>query len=141
LAALARSVVRWGVLIGGLVIIADLGAQALSQGMTNPDDVAAIAEADTVANYVLFAVLGFIVVRETGVMYLGAVAGLLAALLDGLVAIAAVAMAPPQGFVLTIEVVGWYFARNLLIGVAFAGMSGVVYALVQRFSGGGRRLR
>jgi hypothetical protein len=33
------------------------------------------------------------------------------------------------------------FARNLVIGTVFAGLSGVVYMLVQRWSGGRRTRR
>ena len=126
------SVVRWGVLIGGIVIIADLAAQAMAQRTASPDDIAAIFDADDFINYVLFSILGVIVVRDTGIFYLGAIAGVLASLIDGIVVATAASLAPPQGEPLLLD---QYFARNLTIGILFAGLSGVVYFVVQRWSG------
>ena len=129
--AVSISVLRWGLLIGGLVIIVDLGAQAMSQRTASPDDLNAIGSADEVINYVLFSVLGIIVVRDTGLFYLGAVAGVLASLLDAMVVAAAASMAPPPNGALPFE---QYFAENLAIGVLFAGLSGVMYFIIQRWS-------
>jgi hypothetical protein len=129
------SVLRWGVLIGGLVIIADLTAQAVSQRTISPDDLVAIGTTDDIVNYVLFSILGILVVRETGLIYLGAIAGVFASLLDAIVVATASSMAPPSGPEVTIEE---YFIKNLAIGTLFAGLSGVVYVLVQRWSGGRR---
>jgi hypothetical protein len=123
--------VRWGVLIGGLVIIADLASQAISQRTLSQDDLAAIGAVDEIVNWVLFSVLGILVVRETNLIYLGAVAGIFASLLDAIVVAAATAMAPPIGPEVPIEV---YFLHNLAIGFLFAGLSGVVYLVVQRWS-------
>src|SRR5207253_9239174 len=78
----SMSVLRWGALIGGLVIIADLTAQAVSQRTASPDDLAASRTTDDIGKYVLFSILGILVVRETGLMYLGAIAGVFASLLD-----------------------------------------------------------
>ncbi|TMF03227.1 MAG: hypothetical protein E6I52_08020 [Chloroflexi bacterium] len=125
------SVLRWGLLIGGLVIVVDLGAQAMSQRTASPDDLNAIGSADEVINYVLFSILGIIVVRDTGLFYLGAVAGVLASLLDAMVVAAAASMAPPPNGALPFE---QYFAENLAIGVLFAGLSGVMYFIIQRWS-------
>ena len=130
------SVLRWGQMIGGLVIIADLAAQAISQRTASPDDLNAIGTADEVVNFVLFAILGILVVRDTGLIYLGAIAGVFASLLDAIVVAAAASMAPPAGPEVAIEE---YLIRNLLLGTVFAGASGVVYALVLRWSSGGRR--
>ena len=129
------SVLRWGVLIGGLVIIADLTAQAASQRTASPDDLVAIGTTDDIVNYVLFSLLGILVVRETGLMYLGAIAGVFASLLDAIVVATAASMAPPSGPEITLEE---YFIKNLAIGTLFAGLSGVVYVVVQRWSGGRR---
>jgi hypothetical protein len=129
------SVLRWGLLIGGLVIIADLTAQAVSQRTLSPDDLVAIGTADDVVNYILFSILGILVVRDTGLIYLGAVAGVFASLLDAIVVATATSMAPPTGAEVTIEA---YFIKNLAIGTLFAGLSGVVYMVVQRWSGGRR---
>ena len=76
-------------LIGGLVIIVDLGAQAISQRTASPDDLDAIGTADELINFVLFAVLGILVVRDGGLIYLGAIAGVFASLLDAIVVAAA----------------------------------------------------
>ncbi len=103
------SVLRWGVLIGGLVIIADLTAQAVSQRTVSQDDLLAIGTTDDIVNYVLFSILGILVT--------------------------ATSMAPPSGPEVTIEE---YFIKNLAIGTLFAGLSGVVYVVVQRWSGGRR---
>jgi len=131
----SASVLRWGVLIGGLVIIADLTAQAVSQRTLSPDDLVAIGTADDVVNYILFSILGILVVRETGLIYLGAIGGVFASLLDAIVVATATSMAPPSGPEGTIEE---YFIKNLAIGTLFAGLSGVVYVVVQRWSGGQR---
>jgi hypothetical protein len=132
------SVVRLGLLIGGLVIITDLAATALIQRTVSADDVAAIADVDEILNYVLFALLGVLVVRDTHIMFAGAVAGIFASLLDAIVVTAASLMVPP---IPPPEALAVGFARNLIIGTVFAGLSGVVYALVQRWSGGQRSRR
>lgn len=129
------SVFRWGLLIGGLVIIVDLGTQLIAQRTTSPDDLVAIYNADELVNYILFSLLGIIVVRDTGVFYLGAVAGVLGSLLDAIVVAAAATMAPPAGGAAPLEE---YFARNLAIGILFAGLSGGMYFVVQRWSGARR---
>jgi hypothetical protein len=123
---------RWGLLMGGLVIIVDLAAHAMSQRATSADDLMAIATADDIANFVLFSVLGIVVVRDIGISYMGAAAGAFAALLDAIVVATAASMAPPAGPELPLEE---YFMRNLAIGTLFAGVSGFVYSTVQRWSG------
>lgn len=129
------SVVRFGLLIGGLIIIVDLGFIALMQRTLNADDIAAFEQIDLILNLVLFSTLGVLVVRETGVMFAGAVAGLFAGLLDAIVVTAASVMVPPPP---PLERLEEQFAQNLIIGTIFAGLSGVVFALVQRWSGGQR---
>jgi hypothetical protein len=129
------SVLRLGLLIGGLVIIADLGATAIVERTVINEDVQAVLDVDEILNYVLFSLLGVLVVRDTGIMYAGAVAGVLAGLLDAIVVTAASLMVPPPP---PMEVLALGFARNLIIGTVFAGLSGVVFALVQRWSGGQR---
>src|SRR5438105_2750479 len=129
------SVVRLGVLIGGLVIIADLGALAYSQRTFSADDAAAAQALDELVNYVLFSLLGVLVVRDTGLFYAGVVAGIFGSLLDASVVAAASIVAPAAT---PSNVVQEVFANNLLIGTVFAGVSGVVYFLVQRWSSGRR---
>jgi hypothetical protein len=131
--AAAISIVRWGVLLGGLVIIADLAAMAAFQRTVSPDDLAAIQTVDDIANYGLFSFLGVVVVRDTGLFYAGILGGLLASLLDSAVVAAARIMAPIAGVSAPIEDV---FVTNLVIGVVFAGVSGLMYVLVRRWSGG-----
>jgi hypothetical protein len=132
------SLLRLGVLIGGLIIIADLSAQALTQRTPSAEDAAVIAEIDDLINYVLFALLGVLVVRDTGLIYAGALAGLFAAILDDIVVTAAGLLAPQPTPLDTVKLI---VAENLVVGTVFAGLSGVVYALVQRWSAGGRRPR
>jgi hypothetical protein len=122
-------------LIGGLVIIADLSTQAYSQRTFNADDAAAIQTVDEIVNYVLFSVLGILVVRDTGLMYAGVLAGIFASLLDAIVVAAASLMAPAAA---PVDMVEQVFLSNLAIGSVFAGASGVIYSLVQRWSGGRR---
>jgi hypothetical protein len=129
------SVLRLGFLIGGLVIVADLFFLALSQRSASPDEIAGWDTVDQVVNYVLFALLGVLVVRESEVMLAGAVAGFLAAVLDALVVTLAAVMVPPPRTVGDL-VIGVLY--NLFIGTVFAGLSGVVFAFVQRWSGGQR---
>jgi hypothetical protein len=129
------SVLRYGLLMGGLVIIADLGAQAITQRSASADDVQAVLDIDNILNYVLFSILGVLVVRDTNIIFAGVVAGLFAALLDAIVVSLAAIMVPPQP---SWEAIGVQFAANMVIGTVFAGVSGVVYALVQRWSGGQR---
>jgi hypothetical protein len=130
------SVLRWGVLIGGLAIIADLGAQAMSQRTLSAEELTTIGAVDEIVNFILFSVLGILVVRETRLVYLGAIAGLLASLLDAIVVASAASMAPPMGPEVAIEE---YFMRNVVIGTLFAGLSAIVYMVVQRWSSGRRR--
>ena len=130
------SVLRLGLLIGGLVIIIDLLTMLITEQTTNPDEIAVWAQIDELANYVLFSLLGVLVVRDTGLMLAGVVAGVFASLLDAIVVTAASMMVPPPP---TADALEFGFARNLLIGTLFSGLSGVVYALVQRWSDGQRR--
>jgi membrane-bound metal-dependent hydrolase YbcI (DUF457 family) len=139
-------VLRWGLLLGGLVIIVDLASQATSQRTVSTDDLEVIASVDQIINFVLFSILGAVVVRDSGRIYLGAVAGIFASLLDATVVAAATSMAPLPGpaeeavlFGMTISPVFAGFLFNLAIGTVFAGISGVVYAVLQRWSGGSRQ--
>ncbi len=133
--AATLSVLRLGVLIGGLVIITDLLFLALGQRTVNPDDAATFDLLDQIINWVLFGLLGVLVVRDTDVFFAGAVAGLFASLLDAAVVAAATIMGPQPP---PLDAVRDVFITNLVIGTVFAGTSGVVYALVQRWSGGRR---
>lgn len=133
--AAALAVVRLGFLFGGLVIIADLATLAMIQRTFSPDDHAAIGQADELLNWILFSILGIVVVRSTRLFYAGVLAGVVGALVDSVVVAAAQIMAPIGGTQVSIQEV---LVRNLVIGVAFAGVSGIVYALVQRSAGRSR---
>jgi hypothetical protein len=88
---------RWSVLIGGLVIIVDLGTQAIQQRTApSPDAIGELSTANLIANIVLFSILGAAVARKTGIFYLAALAGLLASILDGIV-VATAASRPRHG--------------------------------------------
>lgn len=122
---------RWGLLLGGLIIIADLASRAIIQRTLSPDDAAMVGTLDDIANYVLFSLLGILVVRDTHVVYAGAIAGAFGALLDASVVAAAGVMAPTPGPGSVEET----FILNLIIGTVFAGLGGIVYAVVRNWSG------
>ena len=92
------SVLRWSLLIGGLIIIADLGTLVIQQRIAaGPDVLNALDIADQVVSILLYSLVGVAVQRETGRVYLGGLAGLLAGLLDGIVLAAAASLAPRPG--------------------------------------------
>ena len=123
-------------LLGGLVIIADLAAHGRDPAHGRARTIArAIGTVDEILNFVLFSILGIVVVRDTGLIYLGVIAGVFAALLDASWSPRRGIMAPTRARSSAIEE---YFVSNLVIGIVFAGVSGVVYVLVQRWSGGRR---
>jgi hypothetical protein len=93
-AATAR-VLHWGLLIGGLVSIADLATLALRQQWGGGAEVGGLDALNFIASCMLFSVAGATVARETGRVRLAAAAGLLAGLVGGMVGGAATAMAPP----------------------------------------------
>jgi hypothetical protein len=135
--AVLVSALRWGVLLGGLVIIVDLATRVFSQRAVSQDDVSAVRLADELLNYILYSILGIAVVRETRVIYAGVLAGLIASLLDAIVIAAAAVVTPPTDLTGSVEEL---FISNVLVGTLFAGISGLVYDLIQRLSGG-RRVR
>jgi len=127
------AMLRWVVILGGLVIIVDLGTHAIQQRIAGSGDVLAeLTNANLIANVVLFSILGAAVARQTGIFYLGALAGLLASLVDGVVVATAASMAPPPGEPAPIDV---YLATNIAIGTIPAAVSALVSMLVERMSG------
>jgi hypothetical protein len=132
------SVLRRGLLIGGLVIITDLAAMAMIERTATADEIAAIADIDEILNYALYALLGVLVVRDTNIIYAGVVGGFIASVLDAIVVSAASLMMQPTP---PPEALWIGFGRNLITGTVFAGLSGIVYVLVQRWSGGQRSRR
>ena len=131
------SVLRWGLLIGGLAIIADLATRVVDQRLASQDAQNWLTTADLCVSIVLFAFVGWAVMRETGGVYLASLAGLLAGLLDGLVVAASNSMAPPPG-VETVSPEG-DITWNLLLGMLFATVAALVSRLVLRRPGAGPR--
>jgi uncharacterized membrane protein len=129
-------VVRLGLLIAGLAIIADLTTTAFKQRTFSADDVAALETIQNLVSIVLFSLLGVLVARQTGLMLSGVVAGVFAALLDAIVVSAAELMAPPATPIATIEEM---FVWSVVLETLFAGLGAVVYLFAQR--SGGRRSR
>lgn len=136
LQAAGISVLRWSVLIGGLVIIADLIEKLMQQRLTDATAVDELYVTDLFVNVILFSVLGAVVVRETGRFYLGAAAGVIASLLDAVVVVAASSLAPGPGDPLPVQ---QYFLQNVAIGTLSAGLSGIVSSLVRARPGPGPR--
>lgn len=126
------TMLRWVVLVGGLIIIVDLGTLALLQ-RGGPDAAAELESTNLILNVVLASVLGAVVARQTGLFYLGAVAGFLAAVIDSLMVILALSMAPsmpsqpvaPEMRLLT----------NVIYTTIPAAVSGLVSRMVERASG------
>lgn len=129
------AVLRLGLLVGGLVIILDLFFMLFTQHSVNADDIATFDLMDLFLNVVLFSLLGVLVVRQTGLTLAGAVAGLFAGLLDAIVITAAFLMIPPPQ---TFDMLEGRFVQNLVVGTLVAGVSGLVFALGRRWSGGQR---
>jgi len=124
---------RWSVLIGDLVIIVDLGTQAIQQrSAPTPDAIAELSQANLILNIILFSVLGAAVTRQTGLFYFAALAGLMASVLDGIVVATAASMAPPPGDQMPIDM---YLLQNILIGTIPATVAGFVTSMVERMSG------
>jgi hypothetical protein len=134
------SMMRFGVLIGGLVIIVDLGTQILSQRALSPDDRVYAEMGDQIVNWILYSLLGIGVARATGLIYSGVLAGLLASVLDASVVAAAAALAPPIPGVASMgDLIVASFEMNVVDGTLFTAVSCVVYVLIQRWSAGQRR--
>ena len=129
--AAATSVLRWGVLIGGLVIITDLATRAFDQRVNSSDVQVWIDIIDWVVNIILFSFVGATVVRETRMVYLGALAGMLAGLLDGLIVAATVSMAPMTGDAPPEDNI----LRNVAVGTLFAAVSALINRLLLRWHG------
>src|SRR5919202_4986241 len=90
----ALSAVRWGLLAGGLLIIADLSTRLILQ-RAGQDAAEALITLDQLVNAVLLAIAGASVERESGGIRWATLAGLLAGVLDALVIAAANSINPP----------------------------------------------
>lgn len=92
---LAR-ILHWGLLTGGLVIIADLGSTAiLQQAGSSPETTSAIQVGNLLVNVLIYSIAGARVALETGRWRPALGVGLIAGLLDGVVVGAATALTPP----------------------------------------------
>jgi hypothetical protein len=134
--ALALRTLHWVLLIGGLVVIADLGTQVIEQRLTDPEAINSLIVADFVINIVLFTMMGAIIARESGLTLLGIVAaciaGLIASLVDGVVVAMAASFAPPRADPLPVQ---QYLLENVAIGTLATGLSAVVITLIDRTLG------
>jgi hypothetical protein len=142
-AAARTAVLRWGTLIGGLVIIVDLGTKALQQRLAAGGDASnAVYSLSLILNAVLFSIAGASTLRETHSIRLAALAGLLAGLLDGVVVAAADALTPPippppagTPPLSQADMIGSDIVLNALIGVVLAAASAWFTRLGQRRRG------
>jgi len=134
--ALVLRAVHWVLLIGGLVVIADLGTQVVEQRLTDAEAISSLIVADFVINIVLFTMLGAIIARESGLTLLGVLvaagSGLVASFVDGVVVATAASFAPPRGEPLPIQ---QYMLENMTIGTLATGLSAVVITLIDRSLG------
>ena len=139
LRALLPRALHWVLLLGGLVIVADLGTQVIEQRLTDPEAINSLIVADFVVNIVLFTMLGAIIARESGLTLLGTLvaagAGMLASLIDGIVVATAASIAPREGAALPVRD---YLVENTTIGTVAAGLSAVVITFIDRTFGGTR---
>jgi hypothetical protein len=128
--------VHWLLLIGGLVVIVDLGTQVIEQRLTDPETINSLIVADFVANIILFTMMGAIIARESGLTLLGVIAaliaGLVASLVDGIVVATAASFAPARGTPLPVQE---YMLENMTIGTLATGLSAVVITLIDRTLG------
>jgi hypothetical protein len=125
-------VVHWVLLLGGLIVIADLGTQVLEQRMTDEEAIQSLRVADYVVNIVLFTMLGAILARESGLTLLGimaaVIAGFLASLVDGIVVATAASLTRPLPM-------PQYLIENLAVGTLATGLSAVVITVIDRALG------
>jgi hypothetical protein len=132
--------VHWVLLIGGLIVIADLGTQVIEQRLTDAEAINSLVVADFVINIVLFTMLGAIIARESGLTLLGivaaALAGMLAALVDGIVVATAASIAPARAEPLPMP---QYLLENVAIGTLATALSAIVITVIDR--GLGQRTR
>ena len=130
-------VLHWGVLMGGLVVIADLATMAVSRSMSSPDT-GGLDAFNLLLNAVFFSIAGASAYRDTGSVRLGLLAGLLAGVLDGIVVGAAEAIARPAEIPagatadqILLEAVAW----NAFLGILLAAASAGISALARRTRG------
>ena len=123
--AAALSALRWGVLVGGLLIIADLTTRLLVQRV-GQDASETLAGLDEAVNALLLVTAGMAVQRETGRVVWSAAAGLIAGLLDGLVIAAANSINPPPGPQDAMGLLLQNVAQGPIVAVAAAFVSSVL---------------
>ena len=123
--AAALSALRWGVLVGGLLIIADLTTRLILQRV-GQDASETLAGLDEAVNALLLVTAGMAVQRETGRVVWSAAAGLIAGLLDGLVIAAANSINPPPGPQDAMGLLFQNVAQGPIVAVAAAFVSSVL---------------
>lgn len=127
-------VLHWGVLMGGLVVIADLATMAVSRRVSSAD-LGGLDAFNYLLNAVFFSIAGASAYRETGAVRLGALAGLLAGVLDGVIVGAAVAIARPPDVpagTTADQIVLDLLAQNAFLGTLLATASAGISALARR---------
>jgi hypothetical protein len=113
------------VLVGGLLIIADLTTRLLVQRV-GQDASETLAGLDEAVNALLLVTAGMAVQRETGRVVWSAAAGLIAGLLDGLVIAAANSINPPPGPQDAMGLLLQNVAQGPIVAVAAAFVSSVL---------------
>ncbi len=134
------TVAKRGLLLGGLVIVADLAILALQQRTDATADTAnAFDTLDLFVNVILFSLAGGLVFRETGLVRLGVWAGTLAGLAAGAVTGAAVALTAQPS---TIEPPPtpdqvWFgtLVTNMFLGTLFSALGAWLASRVGRVRG------
>ncbi len=117
---------RWGLLAGSLVAIADVLTLLAVRGLPTESDTAQVlAAADQVVNVILFSLAGIRVGRATGLARSAAEAGVLAGALAGGVAVAALYLLPhPAGDPVTTQAVVSTLSLNVAMGGVLALLNG-----------------
>ncbi len=125
--------------MGSLIIIVDLATRALQQRIGEGAEMAAVLDAvDNVLNAIFFSVAGAAVLRETGLVRLGALAGLIAGTLDGAVVGAAIAIARPPDIPAEIGADALWLAaliQNAILGTILGAGAAWFSSLARRRSG------
>lgn len=122
------------------MIVVDLATRAIEQAAGDTQAIGSLDALNLVLNGALYAVLGTVVLRETGRVGLAALAGLLAGVLDGIVVGAAAALAPPGGLPpeMTAEQI-WQgsLVLNAVLGTLLTTSSAWLSRLIRRPRPGG----
>jgi hypothetical protein len=124
---------HWAVIAGGLVVISDLCMRlTITQFLQDQDTTAALTELNYFLNFIIYAVAGTLLGRETGRVGYAAAAGLLAGLFDALIVMSTNSLAPFPGADATMADSAVLFAQNIGTGVLAMTLSAAVATFAQR---------